>query len=54
MYGMSTGAKLGHNTPREWQNHIALALGLAGCQRNHRVIFATASALVSETDRGPR
>jgi DNA replication protein DnaC len=30
------------------KTHIALALGLAACQRGHRVRFATAAALVSE------
>jgi DNA replication protein DnaC len=30
------------------KSHIALALGLAGCQRGHRVRFITAAALVSE------
>jgi len=30
------------------KTHIALALGLAACQRGHRVRFTTASALVSE------
>jgi transposase len=31
-----------------WKTHIALALGLAACQRGHRVRFTTASALVNE------
>ena len=30
------------------KTHIALALGLAACQRGHRVRFTTAAALVSE------
>ena len=30
------------------KTHLALALGLAACQRGHRVRFTTASALVSE------
>jgi hypothetical protein len=30
------------------KSHIALALGLAACQRGHRVRFTTAAALVSE------
>jgi DNA replication protein DnaC len=30
------------------KTHIALALGLAACQRRHRVRFTTAAALVSE------
>jgi DNA replication protein DnaC len=30
------------------KSHIALALGLAACQRGHRVRFITAAALVSE------
>ncbi len=30
------------------KTHIALALGLAACQRGHRVRFITAAALVSE------
>src|SRR3974390_1939215 len=30
------------------KSHIALALGLASCQRGHRVRFTTAAALVSE------
>ncbi len=30
------------------KTHIALALGLAACQRGHRVHFTTAAALVSE------
>ena len=30
------------------KTHIALALGLAACQRGHRVRFATTAALVSE------
>lgn len=30
------------------KSHVALALGLAACQRGHRVRFTTAAALVSE------
>jgi DNA replication protein DnaC len=30
------------------KTHVALALGLAACQRSHRVRFTTAAALVSE------
>ena len=30
------------------KSHIALALGLAACQRGHRVRFTTAAALISE------
>ena len=30
------------------KTHIALALGLAACQRGHRVRFTTAAALVNE------
>ena len=30
------------------KTHIALALGLAACQRGHRVCFTTTAALVSE------
>jgi DNA replication protein DnaC len=30
------------------KTHIALALGLAACQRGHRVRFTTTAALVSE------
>jgi DNA replication protein DnaC len=30
------------------KTHIALALGLAACQRGHRVRFTTAAALVHE------
>jgi DNA replication protein DnaC len=31
-----------------WKIHIALTLGVAACQRGHRVRFITAAALVSE------
>jgi len=35
---------------QQWnrKTHLSLALGLAACQRGHRVRFTTASALVSE------
>jgi DNA replication protein DnaC len=33
---------------RHRQTHVALALGLAACQRGHRVPFTTAAALVPE------
>jgi len=33
---------------QQWnQTHLALALGLAACQRGHRVRFTTAAALVA-------
>ena len=55
--GIGTGTMRVPRPPRErpavgqqWhgKTHIALALGLAACQRGHRVRFTTTAALVSE------
>jgi DNA replication protein DnaC len=43
-----TGGPSDRSSSLGWKTHIALALGLAACQRGHRVRFTTASALVSE------
>ena len=43
-----TGVPSDRSSSLGWKTHIALALGLAACQRGHRVRFTTASALVSE------
>ena len=37
-----------YGEPGKGKTHIALALGLAACQRGHRVRFTTTAALVSE------
>jgi len=56
-HGVGTGAMRVHRSRENvlllgnsgtGKTHIALALGLAACQRGHRVRFTTAAALVSE------
>ena len=44
-------ADIGHYEPRPsgtGKTHLALALGLAACQKGHSVAFVTAAALVHE------